>query len=330
MSRITQESWFSTTPWIDKVEGDVTEAAQGLGLSLTAEETNWLERWRTDGFLVIENAADDADIEAYLEDLRWAVANREKLEFNVEVASQQVPIARTSEAQLLAAGTKFQHFHTYSKAAIALSLSAKIQRALELVFGEPAAVLQSLTFWRGTQQPAHIDYPYVNIQTQIAQLAAAWIALEDVRPGSGALFYYPGSHRTEASGFFDWGGGSILYQRDSTREPHEFARYLERRMGEAGIEPVEFHPKRGTALIWHANLVHGGLPITDHEATRKSFVTHYTSASAFPRWYAPTRLIRGVTAYDARPGYAFDQPSEVNRQKFPSWSNRDYIARFVR
>lgn len=330
MSRITQEDWLPSAPWIDKVEGELVHAAQARGVTLTEEEAGWLERWRTDGFLIIEHAVDEGDIEAYLEDLRWAIAHREALKFNVEVRNQQAPIAGTSEADLFAAGTKFQQLHTYSKAAIALSLSGKIQRFLELVFGEPAALLQSLTFWRGSQQPAHIDYPYVKIQTQIAQLAAAWIALEDVRPGSGALFYYPGSHRPEISGFFDWGGGSILYERESARDPVEFAGYLERRMAAAGIEPVVFHPKRGAALIWHANLVHGGSPIINPDATRKSFVAHYTAGSAFPRQHAPARLIRGVTGFDARPGYAFDHPSELRKQKFPSWSDRGYIDRFLR
>ncbi|CAN7644420.1 phytanoyl-CoA dioxygenase family protein [Phenylobacterium sp. LjRoot225] len=330
MSVITQEDWFRTVPWIDKVEGDVASAAKALGKVLTSEEVTWLERWRTDGYLVIESAADEGDIDAFLEDVRWAVQHRQELDFNIEVRGEQVRFAGTSEADLFGGQMKFQQFHTYSKAAVALSLSAKIQRFLALVFEQPAVVLQSLGFWRGTEQPAHIDYPYVRIQRGIAQLAAAWIALEDVRPGSGALFYYPGSHRPEASGFFDWGRGSILMERDSTRSPLEFAPHLERRMAEVGIEPVEFHPKRGTAIIWHANLVQGGSPITDAALTRKSYVTHYTSTAAFPRGHAPATLVRGVNAFDARPGYAFDSPWDAGRRKFPSWTSTTYLERFSR
>ena len=33
--------------------------------------------------------------------------------------------------------------------------------------------------------------------------------------------------------------------------------------------------KKGTALIWSANLLHGGGIITDHNRTRLSQVTHY-------------------------------------------------------
>jgi ectoine hydroxylase-related dioxygenase (phytanoyl-CoA dioxygenase family) len=61
--------------------------------------------------------------------------------------------------------------------------------------------LQSLTFYKGSQQSIHVDYPYVRCQTQLAKLAASWIPLEDIHPESGPLVYYPGSHKTEISDF---------------------------------------------------------------------------------------------------------------------------------
>ncbi|MDB5448377.1 MAG: Protein involved in biosynthesis of mitomycin antibiotics/polyketide fumonisin [Phenylobacterium sp.] len=329
MKITTQEDWFRTVTWIDKVEGDVAQAAQALGKTLTPEEAGWLERWRADGYLVLENAAEEGDIDAFLEDVRWAVEHREELDFNVEVRGQQVPFAGVPEADLFGAGMKLQQFHTYSKAAVGLSLSSRIQRFLALVFEQPAVVLQSLAFWRGSEQPAHIDYPYVRIQTRIGQLAAAWIALEDARPGCGPLFYYPGSHRPAASGFFDWGGGSILLEPDSIRTAWDFAQHLQCRMADVGIEPIEFYPRKGAAIVWHPNLVHGGSPISDPAMTRKSYVTHYTSASAFPRQYAPATLARGVNAFDARPGFAFDSPWDARRRKFPSWSSQVYLQRFA-
>ena len=40
----------------------------------------------------------------------------------------------------------------------------------------------------------HQDTAYV-VTSSPLELAAAWIALEDVTPGSGELMYYRGSHR---------------------------------------------------------------------------------------------------------------------------------------
>ena len=41
------------------------------------------------------------------------------------------------------------------------------------------------------------------------------------------------------------------------------------------FQPVPFLAKKGDVLIWHANLVHGGMPIEDKNTTRKSMVIHY-------------------------------------------------------
>jgi len=39
--------------------------------------------------------------------------------------------------------------------------------------------------------------------------------------------------------------------------------------------PKTFLAKKGDILIWHANLLHGGSPITNVALTRKSMVAHY-------------------------------------------------------
>jgi hypothetical protein len=43
----------------------------------------------------------------------------------------------------------------------------------------------------------------------------------------------------------------------------------------AGLKPKRFLPKKGQALIWAANLLHGGDDHSDPEKTRWSQVTHY-------------------------------------------------------
>jgi hypothetical protein len=49
--------------------------------------------------------------------------------------------------------------------------------------------------------------------------------------------------------------------------------------------PLEyFWPKKGTLLIWHADLAHGGAPIVNSAYTRKSIVFHYCPVSARPAY----------------------------------------------
>ena len=43
----------------------------------------------------------------------------------------------------------------------------------------------------------------------------------------------------------------------------------------AGIAPVHLTPRKGQAVLWLANLYHGGSPIRNRSLTRASQVTHY-------------------------------------------------------
>src|SRR6202012_4631720 len=53
------------------------------------------------------------------------------------------------------------------------------------------------------------------------------------------------------------------------------------------VEPVTFLPKKGDALIWAANLLHGGGKHTEKSRTRWSQVTHYYFEDC--AYYTPMR-----------------------------------------
>ncbi|HLG04295.1 MAG TPA: phytanoyl-CoA dioxygenase, partial [Bacteroidia bacterium] len=44
---------------------------------------------------------------------------------------------------------------------------------------------------------------------------------------------------------------------------------------EKNLEKKVFLARKGDLFIWHANILHGGEPVSDTNATRKSLVTHY-------------------------------------------------------
>ena len=57
---------------------------------------------------------------------------------------------------------------------------------------------------------------------------------------------------------------------------------MQRQSEAAGCELVRFLPKKGDALIWHADLVHGGSPRTDRDLTRWSLVSHFCPLDVGP------------------------------------------------
>jgi phytanoyl-CoA hydroxylase len=112
-----------------------------------------------------------------------------------------------------------------------------------------------------------------------SHLAASWIALEDVNPNSGPLYYYKGSHKVKKFNF----GNGIFFDGNSTKNPDDFALYLDAECKKLKLEKHDLIVKKGDVLIWHAALAHGGRAINDNHLTRKSFVSHYSSASAYTR-----------------------------------------------
>jgi phytanoyl-CoA hydroxylase len=316
-----QNLYTRDLPWIDRRDADIARYVARLSRRPKYDLATMLKRWRDEGVVIFEGVVPAADIDATLADLEHLRAHWEDYKIPIEIRGRQLESDETTECPIDQTGVKINHLHCFSRAAARLSLTAEVVDFLSHVFGEPAAVTQSLTFWRGSEQPIHIDYPYVYQQKRLAYVAASWTPLEDVHSEAGPLGYYPGGHRFEHSGFYDWGDGAIVYDHaTATRTPTDFANYLRTRMQDSALKRVDFCPKRGDVLIWHGNLPHEGVRVVDHERTRKSLVTHYTSLADHPEWMrAPTakQLRLGVFANG---GHAHEFPWLIGRKKLPSWN----------
>ncbi|MFT3729157.1 MAG: phytanoyl-CoA dioxygenase family protein [Terricaulis sp.] len=313
-------AWLANLPWIDRDDADVDAYVARLRKRPNYDLAAKLKAWRDDGIVTFENVVAHADIDATLADIEFFRQRYNEFKIPIEIRGRQLESDQADSFPLDEPGVKINQLHCFSRAAARLSLTSEVVDFLSHIFASEAAVAQSLTFWRGSQQPAHIDYAYVCQQKRLAYLAASWVPLEDVHPHSGPLGYYPGGHRVENSGFFDWGGGDILYKSETaTRSPMDFAHYLWGRMEAQGLKRVDYCPKKGDVLIWHGNLPHEGTPLVDEKLTRKSYVTHFTSLPDLPEWMRqPMAEMRGLGVFN-NGGYAFEYPWLSGRRKLPSW-----------
>lgn len=147
-----------------------------------------------------------------------------------------------------------------------LALFEPIQACLRAVYGRRPIPFQTLNFKWGTQQGFHSDSVHFTSMPD-RFMCGVWVALQDVDESCGPLAYYPGSHRIPQLMTFEPGDSPSRYSLlESVR-----LNLAER----VGGEPVEFHAKKGDALIWTSNVLHGGRPIRQEGSTRWSQVTHY-------------------------------------------------------
>jgi ectoine hydroxylase-related dioxygenase (phytanoyl-CoA dioxygenase family) len=176
---------------------------------------------------------------------------------------------------------------------------------------------QTLGFWRGSAQQGHQDTAYVNY-SRARDFVASWIALEDVTIGGGELFYHPGSHTL--SDFLYGGRWKTIY--DCRRmnsgvfpaaEVQQFVDSLKKRTEQYSMHKKPLVAKKGDVLIWHADLVHGGNPVSK-DMTRKSVVAHYCPSRLVPLYVEnrPVKLYRHGEHYYASGVYLHAQPADLS------------------
>lgn len=315
---ITKSEWIATQPWIDQPNPDFQRYLDKYSESCGFDLEQKLRDWKRDGVVVFEKVVDPQLIDALISDVEYLRKHHMDFDLLAENKGRQAHLREFSVDDLASPGVKFNSIQTISYAAAKLSLTRELVQFMNCIFDDAPCAAQSLTFYKGSQQSLHIDYPYVRTQSKLAHLAATWIPLEDIHPDSGPLAYYPGSHNLDVSGFFDWGNDSILLEKNSTRTPRHFADYLHEQMRKSNVEPKVFCPKKGDALIWHGNLAHQGTTINDLSLTRMSYVTHYTSRGAYPQAFLKPGVPKSGVICDDHGGYVFEYSWQEDLKQLPS------------
>lgn len=168
----------------------------------------------------------------------------------------------------LSSVSRVQDAWKFSPAVRELAVMPDVLEVLRTLYGREPVPFQTLNFEFGTQQRPHSDTVHFSSVPR-RYMCGVWVALEDVDAGNGPLFYYPGSQRLPDPFFQRFGLPAGMPSYDG----YEIAQ--EALLTAHGLEPIEFHAKAGDALIWSANIVHGGKPIAEDGRTRWSQVTHY-------------------------------------------------------
>lgn len=159
-----------------------------------------------------------------------------------------------------------------------IGTNEKMMSVLETILDKKVDLFQSINFLTGSQQRTHSDSIHMTTFPE-GNLIAVWIALEDITADSGPLHYYSGSHKLPylMNPDFDNEGTSVKLGNKSYTDYEDAVENL---IADHTFEKEIFLAKKGDMLIWHANLLHGGEPVSNPESTRKSMVMHYFAQDA--------------------------------------------------
>jgi ectoine hydroxylase-related dioxygenase (phytanoyl-CoA dioxygenase family) len=165
----------------------------------------------------------------------------------------------------------------------AIATAPAVLDLLRETYGREPLPFQTLNFKFGSEQRPHSDAMHFNSEPS-GFMCGVWLALEDIGPEQGPVVYFPGSHKLE-----EVTAGDI----EGTHSDYED--FVSAVIAREGLEERAALLRRGEALIWSANLIHGGSPQRDRSLTRWSQVTHYFFEDC--RYWKPLDSRGGERAY---------------------------------
>jgi hypothetical protein len=230
-----------------------------------------------------------------------------------EAVSDYYEFCRLKNATERGPKARIVNFHTYSTAASMLLLDPVLMRFLDGLFGREAVLYTSLTFEYGTEQELHRDSPYFETRP-FGFYFGVWTALEDVRPGAGALEVLAGGHRIagldhKALARAQAGGRAEKQDYDAL-----LARLFEEMRQDcarAGCERKTVPVKKGEKILWHSWMPHGGSAISDPGLTRRSIAAHY--------------IPRGVPVYNVDVFFGIADPDPSKAYSYGQVGSRGFV-----
>jgi phytanoyl-CoA hydroxylase len=251
-----------------------------------------LNQWIDNGYFIVDDIASATDIDDLLADVadiwdtdtpRELTINRLQMngQFRPSVPHAEILALPKAERHAIRSASNYTlgDIHPASEPVRRIFESQRVKDICSLILNAPAEPRNTLYFDKGSQQGIHQDAGVFHVFPQHS-FVGVWIALEDIGPDCGPLVYYPGSHKEPMWSEFP------NYPQTNLRtipqeDPEKFKRYDDHLAEVAKrYERKQALLKKGSALIWHGMLLHGGDKVNDPTLTRKSLVIHVMQQGA--------------------------------------------------
>ena len=181
----------------------------------------------------------------------------------------------------------------------------RLQKALKAVLGESPQLVQSMYFEGNPATWPHQDTYYLDSE-KIGSMVASWVAVEDIKPGAGRFYIYPGSHKIDIrknGGDFD-----IAFHHD------RYKKMMKDLIESKQLKVAAPALRQGDVLFWNSKTIHGSLPTTQIEYSRSSFTGHYLPEShRFLQFQSRVKGFRNRNINGMRVNHPKDQDQFANR-----------------
>ena len=145
-----------------------------------------------------------------------------------------------------------------------------IKSVLNVLMQEEAIVAQTMFFEGNPVTWPHQDKDYLDANKPGA-MVAAWVAVEDIQPGAGRFYVYPGSHKIDIEKIGR--NLNIILDREADKK------LVVDTINELKLVCKAPALKKGDVMFWHGKTIHGSLETTQPQHSRSSFTAHYMPVS---------------------------------------------------
>ncbi len=152
----------------------------------------------------------------------------------------------------------------------------RMTQAFATLLGSAPKIVQSMYFEGNSATWEHQDSYYLDSE-EAGEMAAAWVAVEDIAPSAGRFFICPGSHRIKLD---DHGIENNIAENHET-----YILSVVERIKQANLSIRAPFLEAGDVLFWNALTIHGSLDSQDSRRSRSSITCHAIPRSRkFMQW----------------------------------------------
>ena len=228
-----------------------------------------------DGYVVIDLDLQDSQINDIMDDVENILSTKNKTQQNNKWPGYQFKKINS----IVFEGWK------ESRNIAELCMHPKIIKLLETLYGKKPFPFSTMNFTNPSNQPLHSDVIHAHTVPE-RMMVGVWVALEDTTVENGTLQVVPGSHLWD---LYDYEKLGLPHpdEIDNGQEVNyrKYEDFIANLIKDSGAEKKSVPIKKGQAIIWEANLLHGG-SATDTTKTRRVQAIHYFFEGC-SRYYHP-------------------------------------------